>query len=91
MNAIRVQDTVGEVVARRPALSRVFAATGVDYCCGGKRTLDEVCREKGFDPQSFLAMLEQTFRKGQSASDGSGLGWRARSASLDARRLSDDA
>jgi regulator of cell morphogenesis and NO signaling len=60
MNAIRVQDTVGEVVARRPALSRVFEATGVDYCCGGKRTLDEVCREKGFDPQSFLAMLEQS-------------------------------
>lgn len=60
MNAFQVQDTVGEVVARRPALSRVFEATGVDYCCGGKKTLDQVCREKGFNPQSFLAMLEQS-------------------------------
>jgi regulator of cell morphogenesis and NO signaling len=66
MSAIRVQDTVGDVVARRPALSRVFEATGVDYCCGGKRTLEEVCREKGFDAPSFLAMLEQS----AAASDG---------------------
>jgi regulator of cell morphogenesis and NO signaling len=46
-------------VARRPALSRVFEAAGVDYCCGGKRTLEQVCREKDIDPQFFLTMLEQ--------------------------------
>jgi regulator of cell morphogenesis and NO signaling len=60
MSALQVQDTVGEVVARRPALSRVFEAAGVDYCCGGKRTLGQVCQEKGLDPQAFLAMLEQS-------------------------------
>jgi regulator of cell morphogenesis and NO signaling len=57
---------VGEVVARCPALSRVFEEAGVDYCCGGKRTLHEVCREKGLDPKSFLATLEQR----ASAGDG---------------------
>lgn len=59
MSSIHVQDTVGQLVARRPALSRVFEKVGVDYCCGGKRTLDEVCREKGLDPQAFAAALEE--------------------------------
>jgi regulator of cell morphogenesis and NO signaling len=60
MTVLRIQDTVGEIVARRPALSRVFEAAGVDYCCGGKRTLEDVCRQKGLEPQSFLALLEQS-------------------------------
>jgi regulator of cell morphogenesis and NO signaling len=60
MCAFQVQDTVGEVVARRPSLSRVFEEAGIDYCCGGKKTLQHVCGEKGFDPESFLATLEQS-------------------------------
>jgi len=59
MSAISVHDTVGEVVARHPALSRTLEAVGVDYCCGGKRTFEEACRQKGLDPQAFVAQLEQ--------------------------------
>jgi regulator of cell morphogenesis and NO signaling len=60
MNTFRFQDTVGEVVARHPSLSRLFEEAGVDYCCGGKKTLHEVCWEKGFDPQAFLVKLERS-------------------------------
>jgi len=66
MSTFCVQDTVGEVVARRPSLARLFEAARIDFCCGGKKTLAEVCREKGLDPQSFLATLEEA----ASASDG---------------------
>lgn len=59
MSAFCVQDTVGEVVARRPSLVRLFEAARIDYCCGGKKTLAEVCQEKSLDPQSFLATLEE--------------------------------
>ena len=59
MSAISVHDTIGELVARRPALSHAFEAAGIDYCCGGKRSLAEACREKGVDPIAFAARLEQ--------------------------------
>lgn len=59
MSSIRVSDTVGELVARRPVLSHVFEAIGIDYCCGGKKTLEEACREKGFNPEALAAQLEQ--------------------------------
>lgn len=56
---IDLRDTVGELVARRPFLSRVFEEAGVDYCCGGKRPLEDACRQKGLDPVAFAARLEE--------------------------------
>lgn len=55
---INAADTVGLVVARRPALSRVFEQVGIDYCCGGKKTLEEACTEKGIDPEGLVDRLE---------------------------------
>lgn len=63
MSTFQASDGVGEVVARNPALSRVFDAADIDYCCGGKKTLDEACREKGLDTQVFLATLEESARE----------------------------
>ncbi len=59
MTMICVQDTVGGLVARRPALSQTFETLGIDYCCGGKKTLGEVCREKGIDPENLIVQLEE--------------------------------
>ena len=42
--------TVAEIAADSLAAVRVFEKYGIDYCCGGKRPLAEVCREKGHDP-----------------------------------------
>jgi regulator of cell morphogenesis and NO signaling len=57
MSAIQAPETVGEMVASRPALSRVFEQVGIDYCCGGKKTLEAACEEKGLDVQSVRAAL----------------------------------
>ena len=54
----KVTDTVGAIVAKRPALSRVFEQAGIDYCCGGKIPLAEACQKKGLDAQQVLAQLE---------------------------------
>lgn len=59
MSEFSVQDTVGEIVARRPALARFFETERIDFCCGGKKSLAEVCQAKGLDPAAFLAALEQ--------------------------------
>lgn len=58
MSAVETQETVGELVARQPALSRVFEQVGIDYCCGGKKPLEQACREKGLDVESVRAKLE---------------------------------
>ena len=58
MSTFEVEDTVGDVVARRPVLSRAFEQADIDYCCHGRKTVEEACRERGLDPQAFVAMLD---------------------------------
>jgi regulator of cell morphogenesis and NO signaling len=58
MASFKVTDTVGSIVAQHPPLSRIFEEIGIDYCCGGKVPLEQVCRQKGIDPQQVLARLD---------------------------------
>jgi len=51
---------VGELVAENPASARVFEKYGIDYCCEGKRSLDDVCRERAVAPAALLDELSQT-------------------------------
>jgi len=69
MRTFEIQDTVGEVVRRRPDLSRVFEQAGIDYCCGGKKSLSDVCREKDLDPKTFLATLEESASQSERGLD----------------------
>jgi regulator of cell morphogenesis and NO signaling len=72
MGTYKLSDTVGGIVAQRPALSRVFESERIDYCCGGKKTLAEVCQSKAIDEQGLLAKLEKyaaTEKDGQPVVD----------------------
>jgi regulator of cell morphogenesis and NO signaling len=40
---------VGEVVAEIPAAARVFEKYNIDYVCGGRATVGEVCRSQGLN------------------------------------------
>lgn len=57
MQTITPNQTVGNLVAEQPSRSRVFEAFRIDYCCGGKRTLEEACAKKGVDPEAVLEAL----------------------------------
>lgn len=57
-SAFTPESTVGELVAARPLLARVFEKLGIDYCCGGKQTLAAVCARRGLDLATTLAVLE---------------------------------
>ena len=59
MSTFQIHNTVGELVAQKPSLSRVFEQVGIDYCCGGKKTIQEVSQKKGIDPQALIATLEE--------------------------------
>jgi regulator of cell morphogenesis and NO signaling len=50
--------TIGELVAERPMRSHIFEQLGIDYCCGGKRSLDQACRERGLDAATVLRMMQ---------------------------------
>lgn len=41
-----------------PAASRVFQRLRLDYCCGGRRPLDEACRAAGLDTVTVLREIE---------------------------------
>lgn len=59
MSAFDLSTPVGEIVARYPGTSRIFDRAGVDFCCGGKRSLAEACQAKGLPADHLLAELEQ--------------------------------
>lgn len=58
MDRFDINMTVGEIVTRQPELSRVFERLGIDYCCGGKISLQDACNRKSLNPQEVLTMLE---------------------------------
>lgn len=58
MTAISTKTSLGQLVTESPARARIFERLGVDYCCGGDRSLAEACREQGLDPDTVVQMLD---------------------------------
>lgn len=56
---ITTQKTVGETVASDYRTAAVFKQFGIDFCCGGKRSIGQVCEQKGIDPMLLQQALEQ--------------------------------
>ncbi|MDX2171113.1 MAG: iron-sulfur cluster repair di-iron protein [Deltaproteobacteria bacterium] len=50
--------TLAELAAAGPAAARVLQRHRLDFCCGGRRSLEEACAERGIDPQVLLAEIE---------------------------------
>ncbi|MFL6192713.1 MAG: DUF542 domain-containing protein, partial [Thermoanaerobaculia bacterium] len=44
---------VSDIVIQNPAATRVFHRHGIDFCCGGKRPLAEVCAERRLDAEQI--------------------------------------
>jgi regulator of cell morphogenesis and NO signaling len=43
------EPTIGELVSKDFRKAEVFRKFGIDFCCGGKKTVAKACREKGLD------------------------------------------
>jgi regulator of cell morphogenesis and NO signaling len=52
--SVTSETTVGRLAAEQPLATRVLARHGIDYCCGGGRSLGAVCEEKGLDVGALL-------------------------------------
>jgi regulator of cell morphogenesis and NO signaling len=53
MNDIDARKTLGELVTEHPRLATVFDGLGLDYCCGGGRSLSDACDAAGLDPDDL--------------------------------------
>lgn len=67
---------LGEIAAAFPPSMRVFEAHGLDYCCGGRRTLGEACEAAGLGPAKLLDELGEL----AAAGTGADRDWREASA-----------
>ncbi len=59
MNTISPAITLASLVNEHPDLAGELERRGLDYCCGGQRTLLESCAAQGLDPASTAAELSQ--------------------------------
>ena len=49
--------TIGDIVAADWRTAAVFERFGLDFCCGGKRTLNDVCQQQTIDAGALLHAL----------------------------------
>ncbi len=54
------EPTIGEIVTQDYRKAQVFKSFGIDFCCGGKKTIKEVCDKKGLDAAEVAKALATT-------------------------------
>jgi regulator of cell morphogenesis and NO signaling len=67
--------TLGEIAVDHPAATRVFLRHKLDFCCGGKRSLELACAQAGLDVDAIERELERESSRADDASS-----WQARSS-----------
>ena len=56
---MKASTTLAELAVTHPAAARVFRRHRLDFCCGGRRPLDEVCQERQLDANAILASIAE--------------------------------
>ncbi len=60
--------TVRELALENPNATRVFERLGIDYCCGGGKTLEQACASAQLSLEGVLATLEKLEKEQPAAS-----------------------
>ena len=60
--SINATSTVRELAVSLPGATRVFELMGIDYCCGGNRTLADACQAFNVQIQDVARSLEEAGR-----------------------------
>lgn len=53
------EETMGQIAAKDLRKAQIFKKYGLDFCCGGKKTVKEACAEKGLDATKVEQELQQ--------------------------------
>ncbi|QDT05029.1 Iron-sulfur cluster repair protein YtfE [Rubripirellula lacrimiformis] len=52
------EQSVGDFVRQKPSRARVFESRKIDYCCGGKISLNRACEKRGIDVDEVLQAIQ---------------------------------
>jgi len=66
---IDTQKTVRDLALEIPSATRIFEKLGIDYCCGGSRTLSDACANVGIPLEQVVTSLEAAQQPPQDAVD----------------------
>ena len=53
------EETLGEIATKDLRKAKIFKKYGIDFCCGGKKTVKEACAAKGLDVTKIEQELQQ--------------------------------
>lgn len=60
---INEEFTIGEVVAKDYRTASVFESLGIDFCCKGNRTINEVCETRDIDSRDLLEDIKKVLQE----------------------------
>ena len=66
---MNIQDktiTIGTVVAELPEAAKIFESVGIDFCCGGNRTLSDVIKEQKINEVEVYDKLQKVLDERRS-------------------------
>lgn len=61
---LNLSNKIGDVVAQDYRTAGVFQSFGIDFCCGGDRSLKTACSEKNLEPEKLLTELAISMEEG---------------------------
>ncbi len=73
---IDLNQTVRDLAVENPAATRVFEKFGIDYCCGGGKSLREACQAANVAPDKLVELLQAA---GQGRSRNGNQDWKSES------------
>ena len=71
--SMTAEKTVRELALENTTATRVFEKLGIDYCCGGNKSLEEACRVSNVSVDQVIDSLEMAEQAAHAAQkDGTG-------------------
>ena len=67
--SVITEKTVRELALEKPGAARVFEGLGIDYCCGGKQTLEQACRAASVPVDKVIDALEVAHQSGNATTN----------------------
>ncbi|WP_299578041.1 iron-sulfur cluster repair di-iron protein [uncultured Sunxiuqinia sp.] len=64
---ISLETPVGEIAKTHFQTVKVFDDYQIDFCCGGKESLERVCQEKSLNPGEVISRLEEAIQQPTNA------------------------
>jgi regulator of cell morphogenesis and NO signaling len=61
--------TIRDIALEAPATTRVFEEFKIDYCCGGRRSIEDVCADSGIDPAVLIDRIEAAILNSSGQTD----------------------